>query len=119
MNAREALQALNVRLGQEEGRLTVEFPDKVSQDVLVQAVPLIQTLLKEPGAPTAVSLDLSGTAVTNLAPLAGLSGLQRLDITGTPVRDTSPVAGIPGLRIVRGQDYPRDGPQQRPRATAE
>jgi WD40 repeat protein len=95
---REMLQRLNVRLGQEEGRLTVEFPNGAPQAVLDQAVPALETLLKEPGGPKALSVDLSDTRIERLAPLAGLSGLQSLDLSGTGVTDLAPLAGLSGLQ---------------------
>jgi uncharacterized protein YjbI with pentapeptide repeats len=43
-------------------------------------------------------LDLWGTRVSDLSALAGLSGLQSLDLDGTPVSDVSPLAGLIGLQ---------------------
>lgn len=39
-------------------------------------------------------LYLSGTRVADLSPLAGLNGLKWLDLAGTPVKDLSPLAGL-------------------------
>jgi hypothetical protein len=44
------------------------------------------------------SLDLSGTLVADLSPLAALTRLQYLDLTGTPVTDLSVLAGLTELR---------------------
>ena len=44
------------------------------------------------------SLDLRGTAVTNLAPLQGLTSLQSLDIRGTAVEDLAPLQGLTSLQ---------------------
>jgi hypothetical protein len=44
------------------------------------------------------SLDLSGTRIADLTPLAALSSLQYLDLTGTPVTDLSVLSGLTGLR---------------------
>ena len=46
----------------------------------------------------AATLDLSGTQVADLAPLAGLTGLQRLGLSGTQVADLAPLAGLTGLQ---------------------
>lgn len=43
-------------------------------------------------------LDLSGTKITDIAPLAGLSRLQSLSLRGTHVIDVSPVATLGLLR---------------------
>ena len=44
------------------------------------------------------TLDLDGTGVHDLAPLAGLTGLQTLDLNGTGVQDLAPLAGLTGLQ---------------------
>jgi internalin A len=44
------------------------------------------------------SLDLRGTGVTDLAPLASLVGLQSLDLSNTGVTDLSPLGGLVGLQ---------------------
>ncbi|MBC7820058.1 MAG: leucine-rich repeat domain-containing protein, partial [Planctomycetaceae bacterium] len=43
------------------------------------------------------SLKLYKTPVSDLSPLAGLSGLTSLDLSATPVSDLSPLAGLSGL----------------------
>lgn len=43
-------------------------------------------------------LDLGGTELTDLTPLAGLSRLQELDLNGTQVTDVSPLSGLSGLQ---------------------
>ena len=43
------------------------------------------------------SLYLSDTAVSDVSPLAGLTGLTTLDLSDTAVRDVSPLAGLTGL----------------------
>ena len=45
----------------------------------------------------ATSLDLSDTAVTDLSPLAGLTGLRSLNLNRTQVTSLSPLAGLTGL----------------------
>ena len=44
------------------------------------------------------SLGLIGTSVSDLSPLAGLTGLQTLVLTGASVSDLSPLAGLTGLQ---------------------
>ena len=46
------------------------------------------------------SLDLSGNAVTDLWPLAGLVELRRLDLSGNAVADLAPLAGLPNLEVL-------------------
>jgi Leucine-rich repeat (LRR) protein len=43
-------------------------------------------------------LDLSGTDISDLAPLAGLTGLHVLYLSGTKVSDLAPLAGLTGLQ---------------------
>lgn len=43
------------------------------------------------------SLHCSGTQVNNLSPLAGLAGLQELNCSGTQVNDLNPLASLSGL----------------------
>jgi internalin A len=45
-------------------------------------------------------LDLSGTGVKNLAPIAGLRELQSLDLSNTPVQDLSPLAQLRKLQTL-------------------
>ena len=45
-------------------------------------------------------LDLSGTDISDLAPLAGLKGLHSLYLSGTEVSDLAPLAGLKGLRTL-------------------
>jgi hypothetical protein len=44
------------------------------------------------------SLDLADTRITDLRPLAGLTGLQSLDLGDTQVTDLTPLAGLTGLQ---------------------
>ena len=53
----------------------------------------ILTELSEDGK----TLDLSGTKVTDLTPLAGLAKLEALDLRGTKVTDLTPLAGLTNL----------------------
>ena len=46
------------------------------------------------------SLDLPGTALTDLSPLAGLTALQRLDLSSMEVTDLSPLAGLTSLQTL-------------------
>jgi internalin A len=39
-------------------------------------------------------LDLDGTQVSDVSPLAGLAALQHLNLDGTQIRDVSPLAGL-------------------------
>ena len=44
-----------------------------------------------------VELDLSGNEVSDLSPLAGLTGLKRLNLSDNEVSDLSPLPGLAGL----------------------
>ena len=44
------------------------------------------------------SLDLSGTDIADLAPLARMTGLRELGLSYTPVADLAPLRGLTGLR---------------------
>jgi Leucine-rich repeat (LRR) protein len=46
------------------------------------------------------SLDLGGTRIRDLAPLAGLIGLHYLDLSATPVSDLAPLAGLNALQTL-------------------
>lgn len=46
------------------------------------------------------SLGLSGTKVSDLSPLAGLTGLQALNVSHTQVSDLSPLARLTGLQAL-------------------
>src|SRR4030042_188264 len=50
-----------------------------------------------PQAKPGTTLDLDGTPVTELAPLAGLTQLTTLDLAGTPVTELAPLAGLTQL----------------------
>ena len=45
-------------------------------------------------------LDLSGNAVADAWPLAGLSNLRRLDLSGNRIEDVSALAGLAGLEVL-------------------
>jgi Leucine-rich repeat (LRR) protein len=49
---------------------------------------------------TVERLNLTGTGVSDLAPLAGLTALQTLDLTRTGVSDLTPLASLTALRIL-------------------
>ena len=44
------------------------------------------------------TLYLFGTQVSDLSPIAGFTGLKTLGLTGTQVSDLSPIAGLTGLK---------------------
>ncbi|KPL50876.1 hypothetical protein ABB55_00405 [Prosthecomicrobium hirschii] len=52
-------------------------------------------------APHIRHLNLSGTGVTDLSPLSGLTALQRLDLRSTGVTDVSPLSGLTTLEVLR------------------
>ncbi len=52
------------------------------------------------------TLKLGNTPVTDLSPLAGLTGLWWLDLSGTPVTDLSPLSGLTGLWRLELNDTP-------------
>ena len=61
----------------------------------------IDALPGDPPLPSSLSqLDLGGTDVSDLAPLAGLTGLQWLGLDGTGVSDLAPLAGLTGLETL-------------------
>jgi Leucine-rich repeat (LRR) protein len=47
------------------------------------------------------SLDLTGTQISDLAPIADLTALQSLDLTGTQISDLAPIAGLTALASLR------------------
>ena len=49
-------------------------------------------------APQVTNLDLRGTRVSDLTPLAALTSLQRLDLGGTRVSDVTPLAALASLQ---------------------
>ena len=79
LNERQQLEARGVAITAAEGRegTRIAFPVDASQALLEEAAPL----LKAVGPVT--ELDLSGTKVTDLAPLANLTDLQALDLGRT------------------------------------
>ena len=48
--------------------------------------------------PFIAELNLSGTKLDDLAPLAGLTALQKLDLSRTQVSDVAPLAGLTALQ---------------------
>ena len=52
------------------------------------------------------SLDVSGLPVSDLSPVAALSGLQSLNLSETPVSDLSLVAALSGLHSLNVSDTP-------------
>ena len=48
----------------------------------------------------ATLLNLPNTTISDLSPLAGLTGLRSLNLGSTPVIDLSPLAGLTGLRAL-------------------
>jgi Leucine-rich repeat (LRR) protein len=51
-------------------------------------------------APNLEALNLSGTAIVDLAPLAALSSLSWLDLSYTRVQDLSPLTGLRNLSLL-------------------
>jgi len=49
---------------------------------------------------TSLDLAIENSKVSDLSPLAGLSGLTTLNLDGTQVRDLSPLAGLSGLIVL-------------------
>ena len=72
----------------------------VPEDVEAKAVELILAGKAPPEAwvPYIRRLQFQGTTLSNLAPIAGLTGLQSLDLDGTQVTDFAPIAGLTGLQ---------------------
>jgi hypothetical protein len=56
-----------------------------------------------------VSLDVQDTDVADLAPLATCRSLQRLNIAGTPVTDVTPLAGLQLERLILTPDRIKSG----------
>jgi Leucine-rich repeat (LRR) protein len=50
--------------------------------------------------PGLTRLDLNQTAITDLAPLQGMTGLQMLDLSRTAITNFAPLQGITGLKIL-------------------
>ncbi len=56
--------------------------------------------LRSEDLPNVTELDLSNTELTDVSPLAGLTGLQTLWLHNTQVSDLSPLAGLSGLQTL-------------------
>ena len=56
------------------------------------------TLFRNVGLGNLRSLDLSGTRIADIAPLAALTALEFLDLTSTPVTDLTPLSALTNLR---------------------
>jgi hypothetical protein len=72
----------------------------VGQALFEAALQFEQPALRTRVLVNAITLDLSGTQVSDLTPLAGLTGLQTLDLCGTEVSDLTPLAGLTGLQTL-------------------
>ena len=97
--ARETLQRLNISLGEDgQGRLTANFPADAPQTSLAEAIPQLQALRMERGTPRALALDLAGTRITDLAPLAALDGIEKLDLSRAPPESLASLPALPDLR---------------------
>ena len=85
----------NVRILVVEGGYSVYFPDDTG-DLNLNAASYLLTQLKHP----VLSVSLRGAAgVSDLGPLAGLTGLQSLDLRDADgASDLGPLAGLTGLR---------------------
>ena len=72
-------------------------PPGFDLDVVVRMILAGETI---PAAwcPFVITLDLAGTLVSDLSPLAGLAALQSLDLSRTRVSDVSPLAGVAALQ---------------------
>ena len=99
--ARQTLQRLGVTItGGGAQPLRFDFPGnieepapQVTDDILQAAVPAIATILaRSPETPAA--LEIAGTSVSSVEPIAGLRQLQWLDLSYTPVSSLEPVAGL-------------------------
>jgi hypothetical protein len=99
--ARRALADLGVDVTPADDRAgdMVKFPYRredsstklpIGDDWLAAAIPKLNVI--QPPV-----LDLSGTGVTDLGPLAGFSGLERLDLSSTGVTDLGPLAELSDL----------------------
>jgi hypothetical protein len=60
--------------------------------------PLKKRRIREDGLSALESLQMSGTGVTDLSPLAGLARLRVLELADTAVSDLSPLEGLTALR---------------------
>ncbi|MBI1358258.1 MAG: hypothetical protein GC160_28315 [Acidobacteria bacterium] len=72
-------------------------PDKGYEVNCTDAIELEKALLLLHQLPQELHLDLSGTEVTDLSPLQGLSSLASLDLSVTEVTDLSPLQGLSSL----------------------
>jgi Leucine-rich repeat (LRR) protein len=89
----ETLAARGITItGDAQSGFALDFPDDALQALLGEALAAI------PDRSAIRSLNLSGTQVADLAPLAGLTGLQWLDLAGTQVADLAPWRASPASR---------------------
>ena len=101
--ARSALEKLGVNVAQsvdEAALITVSLARIPSggdvQSVLQNAVPYLLNVGVGDGV-RGLALDLQGTAISDLGPLADLKKLVRLDVSHTKVADLTPLAGLASL----------------------
>ena len=80
---------LSVKMHRRDGMSFLYFANSVSLRQLPQEIGRLDWM---------TWLDLEGTQVADLTPLAPLTRLEKLDLRGTPVKDLSPLKGMTGLR---------------------
>ncbi|MDH3671763.1 MAG: TIR domain-containing protein, partial [Gammaproteobacteria bacterium] len=94
-----AIEALNeqrivIQKSDDRQGNTVIFPRNTSNTILAEAVPLLRAVR------TISGLNVNRTQVSDLAPLAKLTGLQTLDLSSTDVSGLAPVSKLTGLQTL-------------------
>jgi hypothetical protein len=109
LDERQQLEARGVAISAAEGRqgTQIALPVDASQALLEEVIPLLQAVGR------VVELELSGTKVTDLAPLAALLDLQKINLgprlvpttattndwtDGAPISDLTPLRRLTNLR---------------------
>ncbi len=66
--------------------------------IVAEAQGVDPTTLTDEAISKVTELDLSGSDISDVSPLAGLTALQRLDLMFTPVSDVTPLSGLTALQ---------------------
>ena len=64
------------------------------EELMLAETPVADLGSRWPGSTGLLELQLQGTHVVDLAPLAGLTQLQGLNLARTPVHDVTPLAAL-------------------------
>jgi Leucine-rich repeat (LRR) protein len=96
------LSNLGITIHCSDGRLTAKVTDQFDNAAFKQAGPILQEI----GARRLTEFDLSGSGVSDLSPLRGLTGLSTLDLSYTKIRDLSPLIRLTSLQILNVSNTP-------------